>query len=165
VPKWGELWWPATTTESNVEIIESFKTPLTLLKKSDIYQMAKSPIIPGLRFASTPHGVYRSFDGRNWHPLSSFKNGFPIKLAKNGTLFVGDKVSFDHGESFQDFIRWDKIFATIPQKEKMARGPIQILNVEPNRGNHNQVTLSLRMGKDRYLQLYTPNLGQSWRLR
>lgn len=165
VPRWGELWWPETTIESNVEIIEAVRPQLTLLKKSEIYQLENSPVIPKLQFASTTHGVYRSFDGKSWFPLKNFKHGYPIKVAKNGTLFVADKVSFDHGESFQHYIRWDKIFASLPNKNKLSSGPIQILNVEPHTSNHNNVTLSLKVGTNKYLQMYTPDLGKSWRLR
>lgn len=165
VPRWGDLWWPESTIESNVEIIKTLKPMMTRLKKSEIYQVEKSPVVPGLRFASATQGVFRSFDGNNWYPLKDFNNGYPIKVSKNGTLFVADQVSFDHGESFQHFVRWDLLFDSIPDKEKIAKGPVQILNVEPNLKNHKQVTLSLRVGNNKYLQLYTPDLGQSWRLQ
>jgi SH3-like domain-containing protein len=165
VPRWGELWWPETTIESNVEIIENLSAEAVRLKTSEIYQIEKSPVIKGLRFASGTKGVYRSFDGQNWHPLKPFKNGFPIKVAHNGTLFVGDKVSFDHGESFQHFIKWDRVFQSVPNKSKLAGSPIQILNVEPHSKSHQQVTLSLRVGGNKYIQLYTPDLGKNWRLR
>jgi hypothetical protein len=124
----------------------------------------KSPIVPGLRFASTPKGIFRSFDGKNWHPLKDFKFGFPIKMAKNGVLFVADKVSFDHGESFRHFVRWDLVFNSIPQGRSQWDGPIQIVNVEPNAKNHKQVTLSLKVGQNKFLQVYTPDLGKTWRL-
>lgn len=165
VPNWGELWWPDSTIESNVEIIKTLTPQAIRLKVSEIYQIEKSPVIKGLRFASATHGVYRSFDGQNWHPLKPFKNGFPIKVAANGTVFVGDKVSYDHGESFQDFVRWDLVFDSVPNKNRLGQGPIQILNVEPNMKNPKQVTLSLRVGNNKYMQFYTPNLGKSWRLR
>ncbi len=165
VPRWGELWWPDTTIESNVEIIENLTAQSVRLRNSEIYQIEKSPTIKGLRFAAATHGVYRSFDGKKWYPLPQFKNGFPIKVAKNGTLFVGDKVSFDHGESFRHFIRWDLVFDSVPQLSKIAKGPIQILNVEPNQRNHNQITLSLRLGNNKYMQLYTPDFGKNWRLQ
>lgn len=165
VPRWGELWWPDTTIESNVEIIENLTAQSVRLRTSEIYQIEKSPVIRGLRFAAATHGIYRSFDGKQWYPLTQFKTGFPIKVAQNGTLFVGDQVSFDHGESFQHFIRWDLVFDSIPQLSKNTKGPIQILNVEPNRKNHKQITLSLRLGSNKYMQLYTPDFGKNWRLR
>lgn len=164
IPRWGELWWPETTLESNVEIIESYQPKMTLLKKSEIYQIEKSPVVPDLYFASATHGVYRSFDSQSWFPLAQFKNGYPIKLAKDGTLFIGDRVSFDHGESFHHFIRWDKVFDSLPYKEKLAKGPIQILNVEPSMNNHKRVTLSLKVGSNNYIQFYSSDLGQNWRL-
>jgi SH3-like domain-containing protein len=165
IPHWGDLWWPETTIESNVEIIESVRPQLTYLKKSDIYQIEKSPVVPNLVFASTTHGVYRSFDGKSWYPLNDFKHGFPIKVANDGTLFVADQVSFDHGESFSHFIRWDKVFDTMPNNSKLSSGPVQIINVEPNPNNHRNITLSLKVGTNKYLQIYTPDMGQSWRLR
>lgn len=164
IARWGDLWWPETTIESNVEIIESYQPKMTLLKKSEIYQIEKSPVVPDLHFASATHGVYRSFDSQSWFPLQPFKNGYPIKLAKDGTLFVGDQVSFDHGESFHHFIRWDKLFDSLPHKEKLAKGPIQILNVEPNQNNAKRVTLSLKVGANNYIQFYSADLGQNWRL-
>ncbi len=164
VPRIGEVWWPDTTVESNVEIIEKLSPRLAKLKASEIYQVEKSPVVPGLRFASTPKGVFRSFDGKNWHPLKDFKFGFPIKMAKNGVLFVADKVSFDHGESFRHFVRWDLVFNSIPQGRSRWDGPIQIVNVEPNAKNHKQVTLSLKVGQNKFLQVYTPDLGKTWRL-
>lgn len=165
VSRWGELWWPDTTLESNVEVIESYGPKITLLKKSDIYQVEKSTVVPNLRFASTASGVFRSFDGKSWYPLKDFKHGYPMKVTKSGVLFVGDQVSFDHGESFQHFIRWDLVFGSIPNRGNLARGPVQILNVEPNLNNHKNVTLSLKVGKNKILQIYTPDLGKNWRLR
>jgi SH3-like domain-containing protein len=165
VSRWGELWWPDTTIESNVEIIENLTAQSIKLRTSEIYQIEKSPVIRGLRFASATHGVYRSFDGQNWYPLRQFNNGFPIKIARNGTLFVGDQVSFDHGESFQHFVRWDRVFDSVPKMSNLAKSPVQIINVEPNHNNHQQVTLSLKVGSNRYVQIYTPNLGKDWRLR
>ena len=162
IPGWGKLWWPESTIDSSVEIIESFGPKLTLLKKSDIYQIEKSPVIQGLFFASTTHGIYRSFDRQSWYPLKDFKTGLPIKMAGNGTLFIGDKVSFDQGESFHHFIRWDRIFDNFPAKARQAKGPIEILNVEPHFNDHRKVTLSLRVGNNRYLQFQTPDLGQNW---
>ncbi len=165
VSRWGELWWQDSTIESNVEIIQNLAPQQTRLKKSEIYQIEKSPIIPGLQIASATHGVYRSFDGYQWHPLPSFKNGYPIKFAKNGTLFVGDKISFDQGESFQHFIKWDEVFSALSKGKTPPQGPIQIINVEPNFKDHKKITLSLRVGSNQYMQLYTPNLGKDWRLR
>ena len=165
ISRLGEVWWPESTIESNVEIITQINQKVTKLRSSEVYQIEKSPIVPGLKFASATQGVYRSFDGKNWYPLKGFKSGYPIKVAANGTLFVADKVSFDHGESFQNFVRWDLVFGSMPNKNGISQGPIQILNVEPNLKNHNQVTLSLKVGSNRYLQFYTPDLGKNWRLR
>ncbi len=165
IPQWGELWWPESTIESNVEIIRDRSIIMTKINKSEIYQIEKSPVVKDLQFASAVHGVYRSFDGSNWYPLASFKNAHPIKVAKNGTLFVGDQVSFDHGESFQHFIRWDKVFETLPSQEQLSKGPVQLLNVEPHSENPKQVTLSLRVGSNKYMQFYTPDFGKNWRLR
>ena len=164
VRRWGELWWPDQTLESNIEIIENFKPKTTLLSRGEIYQVERSPSIDGLRFASTLRGVFRSFDGKNWHPLPAFKNGYPIKISKNGIVFVGDKVSFDHGESFQEYIRWDKILTAIPIERRLGHAPIQILNVEPSRKNSKHVTLSVKLGNDRIVQVYTANLGKSWQM-
>lgn len=163
IPKWGQLWWPDQTIESNIELIENFKPQAQTLKRSEVYQVQVSPTVPGLRFASTANGVFRSFDGKNWHPLPDFKNGYPLRMAKNGTLFVGDKVSFDQGESFHDYIRWDRVLSSIPLEGKLGHGPIQILNVEPNDNDYKKVTLSLKFGANKIMQIYTSDLGQSWR--
>lgn len=165
IPKWGNLWWPEQTIESNIEIIESFEPRTQALKKSSVYQIERSPVVPGLRFASTVEGVFRSFDGKLWHPLPDFKHGYPLQIAKNGIVFVGDKVSFDHGESFRDYIRWDKVFSSIPGGRSLGHGPVQIINVEPDNKNYHDVTLSLKVGANKILQINTPNLGKSWTLR
>jgi hypothetical protein len=163
VPRWGELWWPDTTVESNVELIETLAPKWTRLQANETYSIETSPVVPGLRFASTRRGVFRSFDGQSWHPMSDFKHGHPIKVTKNGTLFVGDKVSFDHGESFQHYIRWDRVFDSIPQLN--GRGPLQIMAVSPHPNHPQRVTLSLRLGTSKKLKVYTSDLGKNWRLR
>ncbi len=165
VPRVGEVWWPETTIESNVEVIEKLSPTLAHLKASEIYQIEKSPVVPGLRFASAPHGIFRSFDGKSWHPLKDFHFGYPIKVTQTGVLFVADKVSFDHGESFQHFVRWDLVFDSLPGGRSKSSGPIQIINVEPNLKNHKQVTLSLKVGHNKYLQIFTPDFGQTWRVQ
>lgn len=161
----GTVWWFDKTMESNVERIQSFPSQLVKLSKDEIYQIEKSKAAKELYFASATSGIYRSFDLKNWQPLGPFKNGFPIKLADNGVLFVGDKVSFDHGESFRDFIRWDLVFESLPNKEQITQGPLQILNVEPHKGSHKRLTLSLKVGKNKYMQLYTADFGKSWRIQ
>lgn len=165
VPHWGQLWWPETTVESNVELIESLSPQWTKLNASETYHLVQSPVIPGLRFASAKSGVFRSFDGKTWYPIKGFQHGYPIKVSKNGTLFVADQVSFDHGESFQHYIKWDRVFDSIPKEKIANKGPLQIVDVFPNVNNPKQVTLSLRVGSGRYIQIYTPNLGRNWQLR
>ena len=148
-----------------MEVVKRYAPRLTILKKSEIYQIQKSPVIPGLVFASTTQGVYRSFDGQSWYPLKGFNGGMSIKIARNGALFIGDKVSFDHGESFRHFIRWDKVFDRFPKTALHLKGPVEILSVQPSFNDHRKVTLSLKVGKNGYLRFKTADLGQSWNLQ
>ena len=164
LPQWGELWWPDTTLESNVAFRENPSPAFYQLSKGKIYQMEQSPVVSGLHFASTSQGVYRSFDGLRWEALKPFKKAFPLKLTKNGTLFVGDQVSFDHGESFRPFVRWDLIFHRLGGRLKTKPGPVQILRVAPDLGNPEKVTLSLSLGSGDRVRLYTSNLGRNWSL-
>ena len=163
--KWGDLWWPDKTIESNTEFLETLQPRTIQLSKNEVMQVEPSPKIPGLVFASTLRGVFRSFDGKTWMPLPGFKHGYPIKITSNGTLFIGDKVSFDHGESFNEYIRWDKILGAIPIERRLGHAPIQILNVEPNEKRPERISLSVKFGQKRVVQVYTPDFGRSWRLQ
>ena len=160
----GSVWWPIETVESNIELPAHYSKMVNNLSKDKIFQLVYNPKVKGLRFASTLEGVYRSFDGIEWYPLPGFRSGYPLTMTRTGTLFVGDKVSFDHGESFHEYIRWDKILDLIPKTQEKGFAPIQIIKVQPKAQDINKIKISMRMGYKRHVEVFTNDFGKSWTL-
>ena len=162
----GKVWWQESTVESNIELVDLKKEKqFHDINPNQVYKRLSSPVVPGLSFVSTTSGIYRSFDGEKWSPVGDFEYGYPIWVAQNGALFVADQISFDHGESFQNFVRWDLVFNSIPNHESHHGDTIRILNIETEPGSYERITLRLKIGKRRPIEIYTANMGQSWRLK
>jgi len=163
LPGTGKVWWPAEFIESSVRVPKSNDSQAYKLPKKSILQELQSPLVKGLRFASTPYGIFRAQKGKYWRQVGPFKKGQPLTMSANGTLFVGDKVSFDHGESFKEYIRWDKVFEALPDSGASHREPIRIVQVAPQGKGNKTIYVSLKVGEKENYTLMTPDFGKSWK--
>lgn len=161
----GEIWWPMADglideekDGAHPELISSDE-----LFRRKIFDMASSPAIPSLKFVSA-QGVYRTLDGHQWTKLATFENkNYPIAIAGLGSIFVGPYISDDHGETFQQWIRWDSLVAVLRRNSKVTPQNLQIQEIKPEDPTGRRVILKLAIGKDATVRLLTEDQGLSWR--
>lgn len=166
----GKFWWPiADETEDEALAKKTSANPVTIstaeLFRRKIFDMAASKSIPSLKFASAD-GVYRTVDGDQWTKIALFgEQNHPISVASTGAVFIGPYVSEDHGETFQQWIRWDSLVSVIaPDEGKPDDGKrLGILEIRPQDASGRRVKLKLDLGDEKAVTVVTDDQGQSWR--
>jgi hypothetical protein len=161
----GEVWWPITNEASDIEreidLSESISTSELFRRK--IFDMASSPAIPSLKFVSA-QGVFRTIDGKEWTKIPVFQDkNYPIAIAGLGSIFVGPFVSDDHGETFEQWIRWDTLIASMKRIRYFSPKQLQIQEIRPEDPTGRRVVLKLSVGTEALVKLVTDDQGRSWR--
>ena len=159
----GEIWWPMAD-ESDESSPNANRERLTTnqLFKRKIFDMAASPAIPALKFVSA-EGVFRTNDGREWTRIPLFENkNYPIAIAGDGQIFIGPYMSDDHGETFQQWIRWDRLVAKL--RHVPSSGGLRILEVKPIDAAGLKVVVKLDVGLSDPVHVQTTDQGQSWQM-
>ena len=166
VPDVGEIWWPMSNDTDD----EKFGGPHEKLSTPDLFQrkifaMASSPAIPSLKFISA-EGIFRTVDGEEWSRIPLFENkNYPIAVTGSGSVFVGPYISEDHGETFQQWIRWDSLIATLRRNSTSSNLGFRILEVHPQDPSGRRVVLKLSTTGTKSVRLVTNDQGLSWRLQ
>ena len=169
----GEVWWPMNDSSSQeVASLETQERTSTLSEKittaqlfaRKIYDMARSRVVPGLRFCAA-QGIFRTIDGETWTKIPLFRNeNYPIAVAKSGAIFIGPYVSEDHGETFQQWIKWDSLVSSLTKtKYDVSAQNLKIVEVHPDDASGKRVTLRLNVGLDEPIKVGTDDQGSSWR--
>jgi hypothetical protein len=167
VPELGEVWWPTTHyARANSDMrpaAEHIKNRELFRRK--IFDMASSPLIPQLKFASA-QGVYRTTDNEEWTKIQQFEDkNYPIAIAGEGTVFVGQFMSEDQGETFREWIRWDSLVDTIRRNFRISPRSMRIQEIRPEDPKGQRVILRLSVGDGGQVKLLTENQGRTWRVR
>lgn len=175
VPDVGEIWWPIIENhrdeEKGTATPEKISSNELFLRK--IFDMASSPAIPSLKFASAK-GVYRTVDGKQWTKLATFQDkDFPIAIAGLGSVFVGPYLSDDQGETFQQWIRWDTLISVLRRQSQVTPQSLKIHEIRPEDPTGRRVVLKLAIGNGNgagggigngsLVKLVTEDQGHSWR--
>lgn len=166
IPHLGDAWWPIAEDFDDEKDPSSAVTERLLtedLFSRKIFDMASSPAIPSLKFASA-QGVYKTTDGKEWVKIPLFKNeNYPISIASQGSIFIGPYVSDDQGETFQTWIRWDKLVATLKARHVITPKQLQILEVRPEDATGRHLSLKLNIGLPEPVRATTDDQGLTWR--
>ena len=165
VPEHGMLWWPISEDRSDGPgAIPPMKLSTQDLLGRSIYDMASSPSIPGLRFASA-RGVFKSRDGIQWSMIPKFEDkNYPIVIAKGGLLFVGPYLSSDHGENFEQWIRWDRLVEALKRSTGSPPARMRISALHAIDAEGNSIELTLDVGRSSPVRIGTLDRGLSWKL-
>lgn len=162
----GDVWWPISEEfddEKEPQGPGKEKILTSDLFQRKIFDMASSPAIPSLKFVSA-QGVYRTTDGQEWTKIPLFKNeNYPISISSQGSIFIGPYVSDDQGETFQTWIRWDKLVATLKSRHVITPRGLQILDLRPEDATGRKLTLKLNIGLPQPVRATTEDQGLSWR--
>ncbi len=159
----GGIWWPMhelAEEEKNHAVKEELTT--SELFKRKLFDMASSPAVNSLKFASA-QGIYRTTDGRKWTKIPQFHDkNFPIAISSSGIVFVGPYLSEDHGETFEQWIRWDKLIAALKRYPNLSAQKIQIHEIHPEDSEGKKVKLKLGIGEEYLVTVVTNDQGQTW---
>jgi hypothetical protein len=159
----GEIWWPMAEEVEDAQLaLLRERISTGQLFKRKIFDMASSPAIPALKFVSA-QGVFRTNDGKEWTRIPMFQDkNYPIAVAGGGSVFVGPYMSDDHGETFQQWIRWDLLVSKL-RHVSHSKG-MRILDVKPQDAAARRVVLKLNVGTGQPVSVVTEDQGLSWRL-
>lgn len=166
IPEHGWLWWPiADEPEDGHRALPPIVLSTKDLLDRRIYDMAASPQVPGLRFASA-EGVFLSRDGVRWSMIPKFEDkNYPIVVASTGPLFVGPYLSNDNGETFEQWIRWDRLVEVIKHGTGSAPQKLRIVSLEARDQAGRNLVATLDLGRAKAITAETPDRGVSWLIR
>jgi hypothetical protein len=167
LPDVGEIWWPMVDSEDADEDARVLNTAEIISSEQlfarKIFDMAASPTDPTVQFASAK-GVFRTVDGKKWKKLDLFEDrNYPIAISGTGAVFIGPYVSDNHGENFQQWIRWDSLVATLRRKVGRPPEQLQIREIRSEDPTGRRVVLKLFVGDSKLVRLSTNDRGQTWR--
>jgi hypothetical protein len=129
-----------------------------------IFDMATSPIIPNLVFASAS-GVFKSLDGQRWQQIDTFEDqNFPLAFADDGILYVGPYKSIDHGNTFEQFIRWDKVLNTLSKSGVQKTRNLSMKKIEVLGKGGKILKMVLKFNEGQTQNLVSQDQGYSWSL-
>lgn len=150
----GEVWW-----EKDEKII-----PVAKIKKlTNVRQIVRNP--KSNVFFASANGLFKSLDGMEWEPVDDdlIKNQ-AISIARDGTLFVGEKLTHDQGKSFQPYIKWDNLVEQLTYIENIQPKHLGILKITPLDGSSQRLMLKLDVGDKKTVHMVTEDQGRNWKV-
>lgn len=164
VPEHGFLWWPISDDRVDQPgFIPPMKVSTSDLLNRAIFDMVASEAVPGLRFASAK-GIFKSRDGREWSKIPKFEEkNYPLAVTKSGLILIGPYLSRDHGESFEQWIRWDRLVETVKTETGIPPARLRISNVTVI--NEKLFEVQLDVGRSSPVRMRTADRGFKWILQ
>lgn len=169
----GEVWWKrdvigalARTQNISESIEHSQLMKRSIYSLSFFHDQKPSPVVarskaPTFGLVSS-RGVYRTINGQTWEKIPDFGDkNLPVCIHPDGIWFVGESRSFDQGQSFEPYLRWDLIAQEI-QKE-LHRPPLYLKLLKISSMKASQLEISIDTGYGT-LRLQGHTLGQYWRI-
>jgi hypothetical protein len=164
----GQVWWPIDDAANEKSALAAAKTAATEtlpskdLFKRKIFDMAASQASPSLKFVSA-EGVFRTLDNEMWSKIPLFKNeNQPIAIAKAGPIFVGPYRSDDLGETFHQWIRWERLVSVVSKPGTKSAKSLRIAEIRPDDDLGNALTLRLSLDNGEAVRVKTTDGGKSW---
>jgi hypothetical protein len=162
----SEAWWPMAEgfSEDGKKAGPPAGKRLTTaeLFKRKIFDVATSASVPGLQFVSA-QGVFRTTDGKSWARVAALKDGnFPLAVARSGAVFAGPYASFDHGETFQQFVKWDALIDALKATYEIDPARLQVLDIRALDPMGERLRLALEIGVGQPAVALTNDQGLTW---
>lgn len=125
----GIVWWNNYhETNSSKNLISTEE-----LMQKNITAIAFHPKNPQLGIVSAG-AIYKTTDGQYWKKMEEFgSHDYPVSINDNGFIYVGNYISKNTGQSFEAFLKWDKITPLV--ETYLGRPPLFIKIVSYNKLN------------------------------
>lgn len=153
----GLVWWKS---EEDFTLPGQTQTSLTRQEifRKQLFSFSESSSKKAL---ASQRGVYKTLDGDRWEKLEQFHDQtLPVLIHPSGPWYVGSFRSTDGGDSFEPFLRWDKITEQV--QRSLGRPPLylRLIGLEaPSSPRHVDVIFSTGLGE---LKLRGDLKGISW---
>jgi hypothetical protein len=109
-------------------------------------------------------GIYRTIDGTTWEHLKEFRDeNLPMAVTNQGIIFVGPYRSLNHGETFESYIKWEKIIQKIAKSTKYYPKHIRLHEILPLDHFGKRVAIKIDWGQKAKFAL-TEDHGLNWSL-
>ncbi len=124
-----------------------------------IFDMAEHPLLPDFKLASS-RGIFKTTDSMTWEKIERFgEENYPVCITQSGTMFVGPYVSHNAGNSFQSYLRFDKLLNAFYKAGKKL--PSQLLMTAID---YNETGSALHVTFNSTLTLESADAGKNWLL-
>lgn len=163
VPEKGSVWWPLEESSKVASKTDwqKFSASEIFLKRK-LFDLAASPTVPNLRFASA-NGIFRTLNDKQWEKIPKFGDqNHPIAVSKSGRLFVGFWYSDDHGESFHSYVRFDQLVSSLKTRWKINPRRFKFIEVKPVNTTGSELVVKVDIGLGKPVQAITRDQGATW---
>jgi SH3-like domain-containing protein len=127
-PDHGQVWWKKRSPWH-----ESLTAPTISgedLVKRDIAALAFNRANPRMGLVAA-QGIFSTTDGQSWTQVARFgSENHPVAVSSKGTYYVGPYLSYDQGQSFWQYIRWDKMAAALQTRLHYPPGQLKLLSLQ-----------------------------------
>lgn len=154
----GEVWWKKDILQDAVAAAEPSFTLQEMLKK-DIHSLSLDEKNSSLGLISS-HGVYRTINGKQWQKIKDFGDqDLPVCIHPEGIWFAGSFRSYDQGQSFEPFLKWDLITDLIQGDIKKPPLYLKLIKIAALKNSQLEITIDSGYKK---VKLRGHVLGQFW---
>lgn len=173
----GDVWWKNEIFKDPVKNQNKNRMNFEDLLKKDLFSLSfvgsKSPklqknstVVPQgaspISGLASSHGVFKTNDGQYWERMSEFgEENLPVCIHPDGIWFVGSFRSFDQGQTFEPFLRWDLLAEIIQNELKRPALYLKLSRITALKGS--QLEIVIETGY-RPVHLRGHTLGQFWNI-
>ena len=174
----GDVWWKREIfKEPPVRNLEKEHLSFEDILKKDLFSLSfvsgnslrgqknssgisqRSSPISGL---ASSHGVFKTKDGQRWDRINEFGDeNLPVCIHPDGIWFVGSFRSFDQGQTFEPFLRWDLLAEIIQNELKRPALYLKLSRIIALKGSQLEIVIETGF---RPVHLRGHTLGQFWNI-
>lgn len=156
----GEIWWrepPRPTMTAATKLPKTYT--ISDIFPRDVYSWSegKTSKTPALISAN---GIFMTQNGHTWHRLPQFaEEDHPVLVGPNDELYVGPYVSYDKGQNFAEYVRWDELLALVRRSKRPDPYQLTFRELDWAASNSNPLQVVVDTGGGRLKAALDPQTG------
>ncbi len=157
----GFFWWNMNATEQPDASREKTRVKSHKMFSGKIFDAATSPINPLLKIISA-QGIYLTRNGAQWEKVDDLGDeNYPLFITRTGKIFVGPYISYDDGQTFKPYIRWERLFAALGARGHFSLSKMRISDIQILDENGEKIKLVVYVGS-RATSVFSTDMGRTW---